>query len=274
MIRLALTLLLAAPPLAQPIDANTWALHRPTVLALFADPTAIQRQTWIVLHSRTTTGGPLEARDVVGLELRGIDRGSDLDRAGFRTGDVVTHLDGARVADFGTALGVGWRIRTRAAQGETDVPLTLLRAGRTHQRTYRIVDTLPAAAAQPAAAKPAAARPAAAKPAAKAVPAPPPGTEDAPPTPDAEDAPPAPGAAPAPPTAPGTTPDAPPAPGPAPDAPPAPGTTPDAPLAPGTAPGPAPGTAPGPAPDGPAAPGPAPDTAPPAPPLTPDRSPR
>ncbi|MCB9552334.1 MAG: hypothetical protein H6705_10710 [Myxococcales bacterium] len=202
MITLALTLLLAAPPLAQPIDANTWALHRPTVLALFADPTAIQRQTWIVLHYRTTTGGPLEARDVIGLELRGIDRGSDLDRAGFRTGDIVTHLDGARVADFGTALGVGWRIRARAAQGETDVPLTLLRAGRTHQRTYRILDALPAA------------RPTAPRPTTKAAP-----PKPAPPaTRDAEDAPPPRAQPPAPAPAP--------TPAPAPESPPAPTPTP------------------------------------------------
>lgn len=213
MIALALTVLLAAPPLARPIDATTWALHRPTVLALFTDPTAIQRQTWIVLHHRTTTGGPLEARDVIGLELRGIDPGSDLDRAGFRTGDIVTHLDGTRVADFGTALGVGWRIRARATKGETDVPLTLLRGARTHQRTYRIVDALPTDA------KPAAARPAATKPAAPPNPvaAPKPA---APPSADAEDTPPAPE------TAPGTA--------PAPDNAPAPDTAP----APGTAPTP------------------------------------
>ncbi|MEZ4436069.1 MAG: hypothetical protein R3F65_27035 [bacterium] len=215
MITLALTLLLAAPPLAQPIDANTWALHRPTVLALFADPTAIQRQTWIVLHYRTTTGGPLEARDVIGLELRGIDRGSDLDRAGFRTGDIVTWLDGARVADFGTALGVGWRIRARAAQGETDVPLTLLRAGRTHQRTYRIVDTLPAARPPP----PAPPR----RPRRRSPPRPRPET---PKTPRRPAQPPAPAPAPTPAPAPESPPAPAPTPAPAPESPPAPTPTP------------------------------------------------
>lgn len=204
---------LAAPardlssPLVRPVDATTVSLDRKRVLALFADPTPVQRQTWVVLHDRTVSGGPLEARDVVGLELRGIDRGSDLDRAGLRTGDIVTHLDGTRVADFATALGVGWRIRARAQAGETTVAMTLLRDGRVSQRVWHIVD---APAADPAAAS--AAAPARTPPA-----APPPPVSPAPTAPaDPEDAPPAPALMPAP------APTLMPAPAPAPDPQPTP----------------------------------------------------
>lgn len=186
----------AGSPLVHPIDATTVALDRKTVLALFADPAPIQRQTWVVLHYRTVTGGPLEAKDVVGLELRGIDRGSDLDRAGLRTGDVVTHLDGTRVADFGTALGIGWRIRARAQAGETTVAMTLLRNGRASERTWHIVDApgaLPSGLPSDSSAAPPKSSATAAPPPVPSPAAPPPAVAPAPAAPaDPEDAPPAP----------------------------------------------------------------------------------
>lgn len=148
----------ARTPLVRPIGPDTYALDRQQVIALFADPSPIRRQGWISPHGRSTTEGGLFVRDVIGLELHGIDKGSDLDRAGLRTGDIATHLDGTALTDIGSALGVGWRLRRRVEAGETTTTAVLLRAGRTITLTWRVVDG-PGAAAKPAATK-APARPA------------------------------------------------------------------------------------------------------------------
>lgn len=182
----------ARAPLVRRVGPDTYALDRQQVIALFADPTPIRRQGWITPHGRTTAEGGLVVRDVIGLELHGIDNGSDLDRAGLRTGDIATHLDGTALTDIGSALGVGWRLRRRVEAGETATTVVLLRAGRPITLTWRVVDA-PGAAAKPAENK-APARPA--DPAAKAPtppatpPATPPPTVD--PTPPATPSPPRP----------------------------------------------------------------------------------
>lgn len=143
----------AAQPLVRPLGPDTYALDRAQVRALFVDPSPIRRQGWITPHIRPTTGGGLEASDVIGLELHGIDKGSDVDRAGLRTGDVVTHLDGTSIGSIPIAMGVGLRLRARIEAGETTTTLVLLRAGRRLTRTWHVVDA-PGATSKPAAAAP------------------------------------------------------------------------------------------------------------------------